>query len=101
MGHPHTSMNDRWREIESLFVQAIECPLEDRPQFLDRACGDDQALREELESLLANDAPEDRLVQIPTGLNARAFANGESEDGMAGRRIGVYRLVRLIGHGGM
>src|SRR5512134_2906046 len=92
---------ERWRQIESLFVQAVECALPDRQPFLDRVCQGDEELRREVESLLACDAPEQRLVEIPAVSNTNASGNGESGSHMAGRRIGPYRLMRLIGHGGM
>ena len=92
---------ERWRQIESLFVQAAECPLAERQVFLDRVCQGDEELRREVESLLACDAPEQRLVEIPAVSNTNASDNGESGSHMAGRRIGPYRLMRLIGHGGM
>ena len=81
---------ERWRQIESLFVQAVECTGEERAAFLDRVCDGDEELRRELESLLSCDAPDQRLVAIPL-----------SDADMEGRRIGPYRVLRLIGHGGM
>ena len=92
---------ERWRQIESLFAQAIDCPPPERARFLDRVCQGDEELRCELESLLACDAPDQRLVDLPAGFVANPSGKPESDSGMAGRRIGTYRLIRLIGHGGM
>jgi len=82
---------ERWRLIEDLFTQALERPASDRQAFLDQVCQGDQDLRRELESLLECDAPDQRLVDVP---------EMQDED-MAGRRIGPYRIIRLIGRGGM
>lgn len=84
---------ERWREIEKLFAQAIEHPLSERKSFLDHACGEDEDLRRELESLLDCDDPEECLVNVPV------LASVGPD--MAGRRIGAYRVDHLIGHGGM
>lgn len=92
---------DRWTQISSLFAQAVEFPLSERQQFLERVCRGDESLRQELESLLANDAPDQRLVDIPAEFIANCSDNRESAADMAGRRIGPYRLISLIGHGGM
>ena len=92
---------ERWHQIENLFVQAVECPPSERQLLLDRVCRGDEDLRRELESLLACDAPDERLVEIPDVLNASASENGDSGQHLVGRRIGPYRLTRLIGHGGM
>ena len=47
---------ERWRTVEELFESALERRPEDRAAFLDQACGDDEALRREIESLLTADA---------------------------------------------
>ena len=46
---------ERWRQIESVFNAAHEKTGEERARFLDEACSGDQALRREVESLLANE----------------------------------------------
>ena len=43
---------DQWQRIEKLFQSALELELEQRAAFLDQACGDNEALRHEVESLL-------------------------------------------------
>jgi len=47
-------MRDRWKEISSLFNRALECPEAQRSDFLAHACGTDDALRQEVTSLLEN-----------------------------------------------
>lgn len=91
--------DQRWRQIEALFVQAVECPAAERPTFLDQVCGGDEDLRRELESLLACDAPEQELMDVP--IVSAADLMGDSSVDLAGKRVGPYRLVRLLGHGGM
>lgn len=60
--------SERWRLIESLFADAVEYPPAERSRFLERACGNDGELRKEVESLLACDAPEQQLIELPAGL---------------------------------
>jgi eukaryotic-like serine/threonine-protein kinase len=93
--------SERWNQLLDLFAQAIECPPSERQLFLERVCEGDEDLRRELESLLACDAPDQRLVEIPADFVASCSDNRESYPDMGGRRIGPYRLVSLIGHGGM
>src|SRR5581483_9467513 len=88
---------ERWRQIEDLFARALECPFAERQAFLNQACQGDQDLRRELESLLECDAPDQRLLEVPTVLDP----DRQSEAEMVGRRIGFYRVIRLIGRGGM
>jgi tRNA A-37 threonylcarbamoyl transferase component Bud32 len=43
----------RWQKINELFQEANSLPPQDRGEFLDQACLDDEELRQEIESLLA------------------------------------------------
>jgi len=94
---------ERWNQIESLFLQAIELPPQERKRFLSEVCNGDETLRQELNSLLACDIPETPLVNgsfLPPNGGLTEVASPALPD-MAGRRIGPYRLLRLLGHGGM
>jgi len=44
---------ERWKEIELLYHLALEHEESRRAEFLEQACGGDEALRREVESLLA------------------------------------------------
>jgi eukaryotic-like serine/threonine-protein kinase len=94
---------ERWSQIEGLFLEAMEMPPAERVRFLDKACNGDEALRREVNSLLENDAPNSPLLQqsLPSITDLRGGSGSSSPSNMEGRRIGVYRLVRLLGHGGM
>jgi eukaryotic-like serine/threonine-protein kinase len=87
----------RWASIETLFDEAMTLPSAGRPAFLERIA--DPALRAEVASLLtASDAAEDFMEQ-PAGV---ASVGTDVAHAMAvDSRIGAWRIVRLIGHGGM
>ena len=90
-------MPEKWDQVKELFTSALELDAAERSAFLRQACGDDLSLRNEIESLLSSfdDAPsflEDSFT--PSLLSAQSYA-------MAGKRIGAYRILREIGHGGM
>jgi len=53
---------DRWRRIEELFHVSSEMPEPQRRAFLREACGNDEQLRRELETLLAIDDHESLLI---------------------------------------
>jgi hypothetical protein len=44
---------ERYSAIKHIFQQAVELPHSKRPEFLEVACGLDEAMRAEIESLLA------------------------------------------------
>jgi hypothetical protein len=56
---------ERWRQIEDLYHRALERSEAERDAFLRQTCGSDDALRREVESLLAQTAT-DHLVSVPT-----------------------------------
>ncbi len=55
----------RWQRVEQLFHQALELRAEARDAYLHAACGDDRALRAEVESLLAQAPHSDRFLNVP------------------------------------
>jgi len=46
--------SEHWQHIEQLYYAALERDASQRPAYLDQACGGDEALRREVESLLAS-----------------------------------------------
>ena len=120
---------ERWRQVGELFHRALAHGPEERPRFLDEACGGDAGLRAEVDSLLAHHedgAPPavptpPEVVPTPSEVGPTppevvatppddAGADGEAgESGMdagepelaAGRQLGPYRIVRKLGEGGM
>jgi serine/threonine protein kinase len=101
--------DDRYQRIKGVFYEASERLAGDRDAYLDFACEDDTELREEVENLLGapSDAEADAFLERPAMdsdiLRAVAMASlaeaVESEP--PPERIGRYRIIRLIGAGGM
>jgi serine/threonine-protein kinase len=48
----------RWNEIDRVFAAALEHEPAERSAFLAEACGDDEELRREVESLIAHVVPD-------------------------------------------
>ncbi|MBI3656174.1 MAG: hypothetical protein HY232_07105 [Acidobacteria bacterium] len=92
---------ERWQQVEKLFQSVLERPAGERAAWLEEACAGDPDLRREVESLLAYDEPQSRLMEWP-GLDAAPTLRAEDTAGaMMGRRIGPYKVLREIDHGGM
>jgi eukaryotic-like serine/threonine-protein kinase len=83
---------ERRARIKDVFVAALEKAPEERPGFLDGACGVDTSLREEVERLLAE--PQDSWLKNPM----EAAAAPELS---AGQALGRYRIESKLGQGGM
>ena len=94
----------RWERIRALFAAAVELPAGRRADFLRESCGGDEALRSEVEALLASDSRENSLLDA--GAEGAGFTDllppeSPLDDTVVGKRIGPWRIVRPIGTGGM
>ena len=92
----------RWQEIDRIFAAALEREPAARAAFLDEACADDELLRKEVESLLANDIPES-LAGSEAVQEARRLLEKRAQR-MAippNTRLGRYEIRSQIGSGGM
>jgi serine/threonine-protein kinase len=89
---------ERWREVRAVFAQALEREPAERPTFLDEACGNDAALRQEVESLLEADAGASGYLEPPA---ARSPTQADSHDRLVAALSADYRLERELGRGGM
>ena len=87
----------RWKEIQRLFEEALDLGPAAISDFLDITCGDDAELKKEVLSLLAADAADNDLLDN----NADDILNASLQEYNPGDAIGPYRIVRLIGSGGM
>jgi tetratricopeptide (TPR) repeat protein len=87
-----------WQRLKPLFHEALSRDAEQRPAFIQEACGDDVELRMDLlqlvqaaeEGTLTLDAPLVRVDELP----AARFNPGEV-------LLGRFRIVRPVGSGGM
>src|SRR5205823_4563447 len=92
---------ERWKHTMQLLHQALGRQPCERAGFLANICGDDDALRREVESLLA--AHEQAGDFFETGSPAaKSDGHPPSQPRLAvGTRMGVYEVLALIGAGGM
>ena len=82
--------------IEDIFTEALTWPVAERDHRLDEACGGDQKLRAEIESLLEAYSRIGLFMAEPSVEAAPSKALGEGP----GTTVGRYRLLQLIGEGG-
>lgn len=90
----------RWRQIEALFDHAVALPAAEREAYLAGACGEDRALRHEVETLLASVAGADDALRETVATNVARLASAVAPS-LVDTRVGAYRLLELIGEGGM
>ncbi len=91
------------RRIRELFEAALDLPVGERGEFIVRACGGDTEARRRVEALLAAADRADLLDRpVHEAANSRKSApNADEARDLSGQMIGVYRLIRELGKGGM
>lgn len=94
--------SENWREVKKVFADALERPPGERRSYVDQACAGDDALRREVESLLAQQNTAGSFLESPA-LEAAAKALGEIQiqSSVVGRQLGSYKIISLLGSGGM
>jgi serine/threonine protein kinase/TolA-binding protein len=89
-----------WDRLQDLFSRALDLPPQEREPFLKQECPDDPALVQEVLGLIACD------MGTGTGPLTQAMGNAidqttrERRGAMVGKKIGAYRVARVLGHGG-
>src|SRR5262245_34059176 len=92
---------NRWDQVKKLYEAALEREGREREAFLDDACGDDESLRAEVESLLAQEKDASRFIESPAiDVAAKSWAR-DRMNALEGRQIAHYKILSLLGAGGM
>ena len=84
--------SEKWKQVKSIFNEASELPKDERPLFLARFSDE---TRLEVEKMLKAIEEESRLLNEPI-VDFRDF-----EDAQVPEKIGDYKIIREVGHGGM
>jgi Tol biopolymer transport system component/tetratricopeptide (TPR) repeat protein/serine/threonine protein kinase len=102
---------ERWKQVEEVFQAALDLPRDERPKFIVEASAQDDALRQQVEALVAQYEAAGDFIEAPA-FPLEGFDPGSApfrttqpseleDDPMAGARVGAYKIVREIGRGGM
>jgi serine/threonine-protein kinase len=91
------TLRPEWPRLKEVFEGARALPLAARPAYLAEACRGDDALRHEVESLLASHEQASSFLETPA-----VFADDHTTvSNLDGQTIGVYEISSRIGTGGM
>jgi len=88
---------DHWPRLKEVFADARALSADLREAYLAEACGGNEALRHEVESLLALDTEAKSFLETPAVLPADSVVAKSLE----GQRLGPYQFASRIGAGGM
>jgi len=93
---------ERWQKIEQMYHAALEREESQRSAYLREVCVGDEQLLQEVESLLAQENRAEEFLERPAmEVAARMSAENQSQITLLGRQLGCYKIVSLLGAGGM
>jgi len=92
---------ERWQQVERVYESALAKDASERASFLEDACAGDDALRQEVESLLAYQERSEDFIESPAlDVAAKLIAMQKSTTAVSGQMINHYKIVAAIGAGG-
>jgi len=94
-------MSRNYGIVMSLYRRALSLPEAERGEFLSSACGGDQELSREVEQLLASQPTSSGLTDFPEPEGTSRKAPWGHVRELAGRRLGPFEILSLLGKGGM
>jgi eukaryotic-like serine/threonine-protein kinase len=94
-------LNKNWQHLQNLFHDALLLKAEERAAYLANRCAADVELREKIEALIAASEMQDDFLEQPAlSLGMKVLSSAENEE-LTGRVIGSFRILGLLGRGGM
>jgi eukaryotic-like serine/threonine-protein kinase len=90
-----------WADAKRVFEAALDRPEGERAAFVDKACGGNAALLEEVRSLLAWHKGSTGFLETPAGRLTDATAEASSAARLIGKAVGPWRILDVVGSGGM
>lgn len=88
-------------KIEEIYHAALALPPLERERFIREASGGDDNVRREVESLLSFDGPAEGFIETPPEDIAAAAYAKRSDEYLIGKSLNHYRVLSLLGVGGM
>ncbi len=92
---------ERWRTVRRLLEGALDLPAERRSAFVERECGGDEALCDEVLRLVALDVDPTEDDLLPSEARINDWLEERLSDAVAGARVGSCVIRRVLGSGGM
>lgn len=90
-----------WKRVEQLYHAALEQEESQRGPFLEEACGGDESLRLEVESLLIHGEEAGDFIESPALEVAARVLVQDQPQSLVGWQVGSYKILSLLGAGGM
>ena len=83
---------ERWKQISSLYHAATACGERELSALLAERCGSDDALRRDVEALLAQPASAAKFLNNPPSEGTGPTSGHVDGRALTGERLGVYQI---------
>src|SRR5215204_343747 len=93
--------DENWRKVREIFDLALRQKPEERYKFVRQACGEDNKLRSEVESLLLSLDSAESFMETPAVAKVADIIEAETKKFERGKCFGHYEIIEQIGIGGM
>lgn len=93
--------NNRWERVEELFHETLRLQCLERDEYLRSQCAGDLALKREVESLVAEAELQENFIDESAMSLALKVMSDAKSGSLAGQVIGHYKILKLLGSGGM
>jgi serine/threonine-protein kinase len=94
--------SERLKQVEEIYHAVLEIAPDERESFFKENCRADEELRREVESLLSFENTFDSFLDAPPeSLAAEMFAAQDEQTELIGKEIGHYKIIKILGKGGM
>ena len=92
---------ERFREIDRLFDAALDLEPSERDAFLETACSSDAGARERIRALLNAHERSSAFLKTSAVEMVAVLLDEPAESSDTPNRVGPFRIIRELGHGGM
>jgi tetratricopeptide (TPR) repeat protein len=93
--------SERWKRIDNLLHAALDRPTAEREAFMRQECAGDEALEREVRSLIASDREAGSFLDHPVVERPAEPLEESTVTDLAGGTISHYRILEMLGAGGM
>ena len=93
--------SERLKKVEEIYHAVLEISPPGRKEFLQDRCGEDVELRREVESLLSFETTFASVIDSPPESLINKIFSESKNPSIIGRQINQYKILSLLGEGGM
>ena len=92
---------EKWQKINEIFESVVDLDIDKKKSFIEKACGDDESLIREVESLLEANDQAGTFIGGNAAEDVGHLLRDKKAPVLTGESLGHYEIVSILGSGGM